>query len=629
MTLPGGYMGKILRVELTKGKITTEPLKEELVKPYLGAPGIGARILYDEVPAYVGALDPLNKLIFATGPVTGTMIPTAGRHTVISKSPLTGYFGDAGSGGFWGAELKFSGHDVIVVTGKSPKPVYLWVHNDNYELRDADPYWGMDARASDKAIRNDLGDKRIVVANIGEAGENMVRFASVVNDEACRVAGRNGLGAVMGFMNLKAIAVRGDQKVPVANPDGVRELSRELMLHQKNDDGVKEFRAGGTPSVWTTCWETGDTPSHNWANETFGDYDSSALDFPGPYETILQGNKSCYLCPISCRRVNVGIDDPGYEVEAGVEGPEYETEGALGSTCGVANLKAISKANDLCNIHGMDTISAGGVVGFAMECYERGLIDKDYTDGLDLKFGNDLALIDLMTKIARRQGFGNILAEGARRASQIIGKGAEQYAITVKGQEMPMHDPRAFQGGGPHYACAPTGADHCEGFTFGLEIGGVTYPELGFNKPLNRFITEGKGKASVIMQNYMTFIHCTGVCMFSDEAGGYGSVPVYLKLLNVITGDDYSIEDALTLGERVWNLKKAFNMKHGCTRAEDTLPDRLLKQPDKRAQNSVVKLDETLPEYYQVRGWDWETGKPTKERLTSLGLNTEAQDLWT
>jgi aldehyde:ferredoxin oxidoreductase len=625
----GGYMKKILRVNLSTGKIYEEDESEEFLKKYVGGYGTAGKILYDEVPSWAGPFDPENRLILTTGPVTGTIAQTAGRFTVVFKSPLSGYFGDTSCGGFWGPELKFAGYDMIVFTGRAHKPVYLWVNDGKAEIRDAKDYWGMDARNVDRAIKKDLGDKKIQIACIGPAGENLVRYAAVMHDEGNRAAGRMGGGAVMGYKQLKAIAVRGSKEVPVANPDKLRELMKEIGQFYAKDDTVVSFRKGGTPGYFATGWEIGDTPSYNFAGENWAEFDPKTLAWPGGYEKILAGNRSCYVCGISCRRISKEGEGKYRLDEGNVEGPEYENQTMLGSDCGITDPYALNKLNDLCNLYGIDTISVGATIAFAMECYERGILTKDDTDGLELKFGNADAAIEMLRKISYREGFGNVLAEGTRRAAMLIGKGADRYAIQIKGVELAAHDPRAFQGGGPHYACTISGGRHTEGITVIWEPLKVPYPELGIEGGLDPHTTEGKARLAKLLEDWWCFINIGGWCLFSSDVLRYlGKMTAYCEGFSAVTGIPVSVNDALKLGERIFNLRKAFNMKHGCTRAEDTLPERLLKEPNKRAGNAVVKLDETLPDYYKERGWDPDKSLPTKEKLKELGLDDIAEEFW-
>jgi aldehyde:ferredoxin oxidoreductase len=614
----GGYVGKILHINLTKKKYTTQPLPPELTYNYIGGYGIGGRILYDSVPPWVSAFDPDNLLIFSTGPVNGTPAPVAGRHTVVAKSPLTGFFGDANAGGFWGAELKAAGYDLLVISGRAEKPTYIFIRDGEVRFGDATPYWGLDARESERRLKKDLADAKIQVSNIGQAGENLVRFAGILTDEADRIAARCGLGAVMGSKRLKAVAVRGSGRVPVANNEEFRKIAQEVTKFVKEDKNLQMFSKGGTPLYFGPLWQLGDTPGFNW---TARQLKPEGLSWPGGYEAILSGTRSCYLCPIGCRRIST-VKEGAFE--PGVEGPEYETVSMLGSNCGVTDAKAVAKANDLCNIYGLDTISTGATIAFAMECFERGLITKEDTGGLELAFGNTEAVLTMIERITFRQGFGDILAEGSRRAARIIGRGAEDYAIHVKGVEIAAHDPRVFQGGGPHYACCITGGRHTEGLTIDWEILGRPRDGLGLPKPDKS--PKGKGFAAKIIEDWTAFIASAGWCWFADLNVAYQQEENFVKAFNAVTGLNFTIKDALLAGERIINIRKAFNVKHGATRADDKLPKRLLEE--KGRAGTVVNLSEALAEYYEARGWDPKSSKPTRDRLTQLGLQDVAKDLW-
>jgi len=606
MTLPKGYVGKILRVDLSRGKIKSTDLDEELAIKYIGGYGIGGKILYDEVPPWVAPLDPANKLIFATGPITGTIAPAAGRHTVITKSPLTGYFGDANSGGLWGAELKMAGYDVIVITGRPTTPQYLYINDGKCELRQANQYWGMDAREADRAIRADLGEKDAKAATIGVAGENLVRYAGIVNDEANRIAARCGVGAVMGFMKLKAVVVKGQSRISVANPEALRNLSRDITTHVRSNDDLVSFTKGGTPSFFEMVWEIGDVPAYNWSRGDFGgegDPGVSKIAYPGGYEKIFSGNRACYICPIACRRLSTVKEGP-YSFEEKVEGPEYETMAAFGPNCGIDNIECIAKLNDLCNLYGLDTMSAGSTIAFAMECFENNLLTKDDTDGIELRFGNCDAAIEVLNKIVKRDGFGDILAEGTRRAARLIGKGAEAYAMEVKGLEIAMHDPRAGQAFGVHYACTPTGGRHTEGLPFGQEMSG------------DRFSTEGKAAVAKTSEDWTAFHKSTGFCEFASEMSAYNNDNT-IEVFNAVTGLSLDYNKALLTGERIFNLKKSFNVQHGATKEEDKLPKRLLTEITK--SGVVNKLPEMINEYYSIRGWD-KNSRLTPEKIRELNL---------
>lgn len=633
-------MGKILRVELSRKKIVDCPLSEELARKFVGTYGTAGKILYKEVAPWVDAFDPENRLIFSTGPLTGTQVESAGRYTVVTKSPLSGYFGDASSGGFWGPELKFSGYDMIVITGRAEKPTYLWVKDGKAELKDASPYWGMDARQTDRAIRKDLGDKRIRVADIGQAGENLVRYACIMHDEAGRAAGRCGVGAVMGFKNLKAVAVRGHKEVPVTDPDRLKKLAnylREYTSREKFDKGglaleqTKEwFGKYGTAGYYAGALELGDSPVKNWTMG-YAEHLMKLTANGGDYDKIISGHRTCYNCTVHCRN-EVTVTEGPYSFEPGMEGPEYETLAALGGNCYIGDVKAVAKANYLCNLYGMDTISTGSTIAFAMECAEKGLLTKEDLGGVDLKFGNAEAIVQMVSMIAKRQSIGNLLAEGTRRAARLIGKGAEHYAIHVKGVEIAMHDPRAAQSMSLTYAFCPSGGRHTAGIPIHFETG-YSAPSMGIEgfPSSKRFETEGKAYLAKKIGDWWFALNALGFCLFPPH-GGAVHYPFELQwqFYEAVTGWPMTREDFYRLGERIMNLKRAFNFKHGMTKGEDTLPKRLLTESHKEgsAKGVVAKLDEMVPEYLKLRGWDPMTHKPTRKKLEELGLHDIAEDLW-
>lgn len=427
-------MGKILKINLSTRKILETDLPREWPRAYVGGVGFGARILYDEVNTWVAPFDPDNRLIFAQGPLSGTFAPTASRYSVVTKSPLTGYFGDASGGGFFPSELKRCGYDAIVFVGRADRPTLLLISDGRCELRDASAYWGMNAREADRAIIKDLGDRSYKACTIGRAGERLVRFAAIMNDEADRAAARCGVGAVMGSKNLKAIVVRGHMQPKVSDPTALKSLLVEITNYVKTNKNVVSFTVGGTPGAFTFFYQLGDVPIHNWSGSTFGPSDAFAekVAYPGGYGNILLKNRTCYSCPISCRRVSKGISGP-YGVEEGVEGPEYETVASFGPNCGISEPEVIAKANNLCNEYGLDTISAGGVIAFAMECFEKGILTEEDTRGIKLRFGEGEALLEVLRMIGEREGLGDILAEGVRRASRLIGGGQRSTRYTPKG----------------------------------------------------------------------------------------------------------------------------------------------------------------------------------------------------
>lgn len=452
--MPYGYNGQILRVNLSQGTASADAVDELFCRKYLGGAGFVSYFLLKELRPGIDPLDPENKLIFALGPVTGVPLPGSGRHCVGAKSPLTGGYAKSESGGFWGAELKHAGYDAIIVEGKAEKPVYLWIHNGEASIRDASHLWGKNTKETQETIRAELGDGLIRVAGIGPAGENLVRFACIMNGLK-DAAGRGGMGAVMGSKNLKAIAVRGHKGPEVAEPERIKELRQWVLDNSKLWASLHDLGTGA--AMVEAGVATGNLPVHNFLDGEF----STAVDISAQAirDTIRVKMEACYACPVRCKKV-VKFDEP-YSVDPAYGGPEYETLAALGANCGVGDLKAIAKGNELCGAYSLDTISTGVVISFAMECFENGLLTTKDTDGIELRFGNAEAMLKIIDLIAKREGIGDILAEGTARAAQKIGKGAVEFAMQVKGLEIPMHDPRVKAALGLGYVVNPHGADHC------------------------------------------------------------------------------------------------------------------------------------------------------------------------
>ncbi|MEE9399031.1 MAG: aldehyde ferredoxin oxidoreductase family protein, partial [Dehalococcoidales bacterium] len=449
-----GYNGKILRVNLSNGDISIDELDELFCRRYVGGAGFIAYYLLKEIEARIDPLSPENKLIFAPGPVTGIPISGSGRHCIGAKSPLTGGYGKAEVGGFWGAEFKRTGYDAVILEGKAEKPVYLWIHDGEASIKDASHLWGKNTKETQQAIKAELGDNSLRVAAIGPGGENMVRYACIIND-LHSAAGRGGMGAVMGSKNLKAIAVRGHSKPLVAKPEELKKLSQWLLDNQLLWANFHKF---GTGSMMSADLASGNIPVRNFLSSEFPEI--SQIGAEAIRDTIRIKMETCYACVLQCKKV-VKVDEP-YSVDPAYGGPEYETLAALGCNCGINNLKAIAKGNELCNAYSLDTISTGASIAFAMECFENGLLNTKDTGGIELSFGNDKAMLRMIELIARREGIGNLLAEGTARAAQQIGNGAMEFAMHVKGYEIPMHEPRVRAGLGLGYAVNPHGADHMD-----------------------------------------------------------------------------------------------------------------------------------------------------------------------
>jgi len=611
-----GWWGRLLRVDLTRGRVVVESLDEGLVRRLLGGRGLATYILWREVPAGADPLGPENRLVFAPGVLTGVPAPGCGRNGVAALSPLTGRLGSAEAGGFWGAELKRAGFDALVVEGRSPAPVYLWIHDGVAEIRDARHLWGLETGEVEARLREELGP-RIRVCQCGPAGEKLVRFACVVND-LTHFAGRTGLGAVMGSKKLRAIAVRGETPVPVADEAGFRRLVREMSAAWKEKAwGLHEHGTAGSTAALSA---QGGLPTRNFRQGSFEGVEK--IDGRTMTATLLAGRESCFACPIRCKRV-VRAASP-YRIDPRYGGPEYESVAALGSCCGVDDLAAICKANEICAAQGLDTISTGVTVAFAMECVERGVLSSWHGKGLP-RFGDAEGMVELVRQIAAREGIGDLLAEGTLRAARFFGQGSEAWAVQVKGQEVPMHEPRLKHALGLGYAVSPTGADHChnlhdtawikegsavkEAGVFGLQ-GPVSLHDLGPDKVrLFCYIT-----------NWRHFQDSAVVCYFVPWT--YGQLT---ELVRSVTGWNTSLFELEKVGERVATLARLFNMRQGWTREEDVLHPRFFEPfaggPLDGVSVPREGLEGALRLYYGMMGWDPDTGIPTPARLAELGLS--------
>jgi aldehyde:ferredoxin oxidoreductase len=608
-------MGKFLRVDLTRGKTIDEKLPRGLARNYIGGAGIGIRFLYDDVEPHADPFGPENELIIFTGPYQGTVAPTSGRFHITTKSPLTGLVGDANSGGHFGAYLKYAGYDGIVVRGRSPKPVYLSIDNGSAELRDASHLWGKNTLETETMLKEEIGDDRVKTCSIGPAGENQVLLSCIMND-LDRTAARGGNGAVMGSKNLKAISVRGNRRVEVADPEGLKEFSADLRKRILSSEAVRRVRTHGTVDAVAGCNDLGNLPTKNWLRNEFREgYEEISGDSVA--SKILVRAKACFSCPIGCGRY-VKITKDGEELYSG--GPEYESTAALGSLTMNSDLNSVAYANLLCNLYGMDTISVGNAVAFAMECYEKGLITPEQAGGLDLRWGNPEAEERLIEMIARKDGFlGRTLGQGVRKSAEIIGRGAEEFAVHVKGLELPMHEPRGAPGLALGYATSTRGACHLRTLSHAYEIWGQPFG-LDLPKKVDRFAVEGKAKVLVKFQDLMSLMNSLVYCIFATEFNfTYND---WTNMLNAMTGWKMTYEETMRIGERIWNLQRLFNLREGATRKDDALPPRIMKHavpfPDGKSR-AVDYLEPMLDEYYEERGWD-EQARPTKRKLAELGL---------
>lgn len=615
-----GYVERLLYINLSDNTIKIDSLDEKLARKFIGGSSLAARILYNRISPNIDPFDLENVLVFMTGPVTGTLVPTSGRYVVCTRSPLTGIWAESHASGFWGAELKFAGFDGIVIDGKAESPVYLWIHNGEVEVKSASHLWGKDAYETEGLIKRELDNEDAKVVSIGIAGEKLVRFASVINDTG-RAAGRCGTGAVMGSKMLKAIAVYGDKtsKIPIAKERMLRDYLKRIYVHIRSNPMVQIYASYGTDGEMEVFHEYGDVPIKYFRQGLWSE-GIKKISGETMSKTILKKQWACYRCPIACGR-SVKVDENPYSMEGA--GPEYETCAAFGSLCLNDNLNSIAKANDLCNRYGIDTITTGSVIAFAMECYEKGLITQKDTGGIELEWGKPEVIIRMIHKIGKKEGIGEILSEGVKKAAERIQRGSEDFALHVKGLEIPMHDPRAFKGMGLHYATSHRGACHLRGNTLGIEVGG-RIPDLGIHERYERFKTEGKARIVCIMQNWYEVLDSLILCKFLSVSPASTAT-----ILSMVTGWTVKLPELLQAGERSWNLKRAFDIRCGISRDDDTLPKRFLKEPlqDGGCQGEVVNLEEMLFEYYKLRGWS-ENGVPTEEKLKALDLDDVANDLW-
>ena len=613
--MPNGYTGRLLRVDLSTGCVEVNSLDEEVYETYIGGSGLAAWIISTEIPVQTPALSPDNLLVFTTGPYTGTPIPTSGRHSVAAKSPLTGIWGESDVGGTWGYALKRAGFDGIVITGASPSPVYLWIHNRTAEIRDASLLWGRDTYEVDVLVREQT-DEEASVSCIGPSGESLVKLSAIMHDgRNARAAGRCGLGAVMGYKKLKAIAVKGDEEPPIAAKNALMGAIRQLVPNMVKH--TKDLRGFGTSGSVEALEEIGDLPIKNWLQ---GRWQRGAERISGTAmkESIYSGDYFCKTCVIGCGK-EVKITQGRY---AGVDGAaaEHETVGMLGALCLIDDLEAITFANDLCNRLGMDTISVGGAIAFAMEAFEKGLIDRNETKGVDLSWGNAEAMVEMVRRIGTRTGLlGRLLGEGVRIAAEGIGGRAWEFAMHVKGLELPAHDPRAFGSLALGYATSNRGACHLQAYSHPLE-GWISMPELGYDVCADPHVDEGKGTLVAKMQNLMAMFDSLKICKFSI----YGGIRAHhlVEFLTSVTGWDVDLSGFMKIGDRIFTLKRLFNCRCGIGRKDDTLPPRLLTstKDEGASRGYLPHLGRMLNEYYRYRGWD-EEGIPTKRKLREVGLH--------
>ena len=613
------WAGTILRVDLTAGTVKKEPLNMAWAREYLGSRGLASKYLVEEIDPKVDPLSPANKIIWSTGPLTGTMASTGGRYTVVTKGPLTGAIACSNSGGYWGAELKFAGYDMVIFEGKSPKPVYLYVNDDVAELRDASHLWGTTVWHTEEQLKKDHQDPLLRISSIGGAGENQVLFAAVVND-LHRAAGRSGVGAVMGSKNLKAVAVRGTRGgAALADPKAFLKVTSEKKQILKDNavtgQGLPTY---GTQVLMNVINEVGALPTRNHRDVQFeGAKDISAEAMATPRKTDgkaqLVTNQACFGCTIACGRISK-IDKTHFSVENKPQywgasgGLEYEAAWALGAANGVGDLEALQYANLICNEHGMDPISFGATIGAVMELYEMGVLTKEQI-GVEAPFGSAKALCEFADMTARGEGFGKEIGQGSKRLCTKYGH--PELSMSVKGQEFPAYDSRGIQGMGLTYATSNRGACHLRSYTVASEIMGIPVK----TDPLT---AEGKPELVIAFQDATAAFDAAGVCIFTSFAWG---LPDVADQVAAACGPEFTLENMAKIGERIWNMERDFNNRAGFTSKDDTLPPRLLNEPAKTgpAKGLVNKLPEMLPKYYQLRGWDAD-GQLKADTRVRLGL---------
>ena len=617
----GGYAGKFLQVDLKRGLTEHFSLPEEFLRKYIGGSGLAAALFLDRFNPNIEPFSPDNPLMVMTGPLTGTNFPGSSRFTICGKSPLTNIWGESAIGGNFSPKLKMAGYDGIVFVGASDTPVVLVIDDDQVELTSAEHLWGKDTYETVDILKGDLG-KGFKILCIGQAGENHVLYAAITNEKA-HFAGRTGMGALMGFKKLKAIAVRGTGKIAVQDPQAYKRAFKSVTKSAKESMLAKSYHELGTNAGIEFGMMTGNVPIKNWIEGPRWDL-SDKLGGSTLIETYLVGTHTCSYCPISCKRV-IKVEEGPYRVEEG-PGPEYETCVTLGTLILNDNLSAVLKANEMCNRYGMDTISCGSTIAFAMECYEKGLLTLHDTDGLKLDWGNMDAVLSLLDKIAHRKGFGDILANGSRRAAEKLGGNAHEFTVHVKGLEAPAHDPRAYHGMGLAYAYANRGACHMQHSVMSVELGMVTRTELGLQEDYEAQTSEGKAAMVFTCENYGTLMNALCQCHIVNYATAPNDL---LDALNAITGWRITLDELMTCGERIWLLKRGLNNLMGMSDADDVLPKRILTPvADGAAAGSIPDITRMKKDYRNMRGLN-EKGFPTKEKIEKVGLNKLVDKLYT
>ena len=611
----GGYIGQLLRVNLTSKGITREPLREDWARDFVGGVGLSARILYDELPPKVDPLGSENKLVMMTGPVNGTMIPAASRSSVCAKSPYTGSFFHSIFGGFLGPELKFAGYDGLIIEGKASRPVYLWIDDDKVEIRDAGHLWGKDPFKTQEVLRKEIGDEEVHIATIGLAGEEKAPYAMILCD--IRAVGRGGMGAVMGSKKLKAIVIRGTGGVTVPNVLKVYNTAIKLNELIATTPAVQGLSQYGTPRNVAAMNEGGILPTRNWQTETFKGMTN--ITGEAMREKVVKGDRACFACSINCTKYSVVPKGPYKSI---INGADYETIYGFGSTCAVDNIEALCKADELCDHYGIDLISTALCIAWAMECYEKGIFTKEDTDGIDLKFGNADGMLQMIEKIGKREGLGALLAKGTRAAAQIVGKDTYRFAIQNKGLEWPGHTCRPFPACAVGYATGPRGGSHHD-----------IRPTAEKSGLVDRKILEGKGALAAEVNHWLILTDSMLLCHLAEPIWGPLKISnSVIEALNSVTGWELDYQGARKIAERQWNMIRCFSAREGFTREDDQLPVRFMEEPvpEGPMKGSYIPretLERLKDDYYTYRGWDLKTGNPTKAKLSELGLDFATEDI--
>jgi aldehyde:ferredoxin oxidoreductase len=617
------YMGKVLFIDLTTGVFEDVPIEENIYRQYIGGFGLGARILFEKMRPGVDPLGEENILGFIAGPLVGTNTPSAGRFTVVSKSPLTNGWGDSNCGGNFGPEIKKAGYDGVFITGKAERPVYLWLTNESKEIRDAGHLWGIDSIETEKSIKQELGGGVKVVC-IGQAGENLSKISGIIHDHG-RAAARSGLGAVMGSKNLKAIAIKGNLKVTIADKNALNQIVTPLRKDRKHflSPIGQAFGKLGTAGGFAASVASQDAPIQNWkgTNDKIYTVEQAEKISGESYEPYKKRRYACAQCAIACSAIIDAKSLDGSFLES--HRPEYETIAAFGSMCLIDDVDTVILANHLCNQYGLDTISTGATIAFAMECFEKGIITEKDTSGLAVRWGDKNIVLELIELIAQRKGFGEVLADGVKAAAQKIGRGAEEYAIHAGGIELPMHDPRDNPGWAYTYEFDPNPGHHTQG---GLQYHGL-HPVLEQVLPENLgekydYESKGKGKGQAVYCHWYNFLSSTGLCIFAPLS--YKNYPL-LEMFRAATGwKNFDLEEALLTGERINTLRQCFNLREGIKPSDFKLPSRVLGIPplsDGPIAGVTVDVNKVKEKYYTELDWDFDTGKPSKKKLELLGIS--------